>query len=310
MALVGAVPAVAQPGAAIVPVDWPRPAYPYIAQSARVEGEVEVAIDVRPDGSVAAVNIVRSVPLLDQAVIDAARRTRFECRGCANAVNRYSLTVLFRIPTSDDTSDPVALTLSPAQGRVTVVAAPVLITHSPSRPTTAAAQPDVAIVPIAWPKPVYPQIAQSARVEGEVEVAVDLRPDGSVVVVEVVRSVPLLDQAVTDAARRARFECRGCVDAVNRYSLYVTFKLTGRPDTPVDAVPPLVVSPTQGWVTVVQVPPTVEANDWSVVDRRRRGLKCLFLWRCEARARRPLSLAVAMRPVLPHHVSRPATLAI
>jgi hypothetical protein len=61
--------------------------------------------------------------------------------------------------------------------------------------TVASAQTAAAIVPIEWPRPVYPQIAQSARVTGKVELAVDVRPDGSVAAVEAlaVRRVLHLD---------------------------------------------------------------------------------------------------------------------
>lgn len=146
----------------------------------------------------------------------------------------------------------------------------------------AAAQPAASIVPVEWPRPVYPQIAQSARVQGEVEVAVDVRPDGSVAAVEVVRGIPLLDQAVTDAARRARFECRGCVDAANRYSLYVTFRLSL--ENPPTGPAPLIVSPTQGWITVVAGVPVIGGG--GMPDPPTRGLKCLFLWRCDPPATR------------------------
>jgi TonB family protein len=147
----------------------------------------------------------------------------------------------------------------------------------------ALAQPNATIVPIEWPRPVYPQIAQSARVQGEVEVTVDVRPDGRVAAVEVVRGIPLLDQAVTDAARRARFECRGCVDSVNGYSLYVTFRLQDPPADPAT----LIISPTQGWVTVVAPSPMIGGGP-AVIDGdgRARGVKCLFLWRCDPPPRR------------------------
>jgi TonB family protein len=147
----------------------------------------------------------------------------------------------------------------------------------------AVAQPGVAIVPVEWPRPVYPQIARSARVQGDVEVAVDVRPDGSVAAVQVVRGIPLLDQAVTEAARRARFECRGCVDAANRYSLYVTFRLSMA--NPALGPVPLIVSPTQGWVTVVAPAPMIGGGP-GIPDPPTRGIKCLFLWRCDPPARR------------------------
>jgi TonB family protein len=53
------------------------PVYPAIAQSARVEGVVilEAVIDVQ--GRVESARILRSIPLLDQAALDAVRQWRF-----------------------------------------------------------------------------------------------------------------------------------------------------------------------------------------------------------------------------------------
>jgi protein TonB len=51
-------------------------------------------------------------------------------------------------------------------------------------------------------KPVYPAVAQAARVAGEVTVEATIGPDGKVVDAKVVRSVPLLDQAALDAVRQ------------------------------------------------------------------------------------------------------------
>jgi TonB family protein len=148
-----------------------------------------------------------------------------------------------------------------------------------ARGDAAAIEP--VLVPVEWPRPVYPQIAQSARVQGEVEVAVDVRPDGSVAAAEVVRGVPLLNQAAVDAARGARFECRGCVDPLNRYALYVTFRLSVS-ERVTDPVPPLVVSPTQGWVTTIASPMFVEGGNFSYAIPPVRRITCLYLWKCGA----------------------------
>jgi len=51
-------------------------------------------------------------------------------------------------------------------------------------------------------KPVYPAIAQSARVAGVVTIEATIGPDGKVMDATVVRSVPLLDQAALDAVRQ------------------------------------------------------------------------------------------------------------
>ena len=50
--------------------------------------------------------------------------------------------------------------------------------------------------------PVYPQIAQQARVTGTVILEAVLSPTGAVSDVKVLRSVPLLDQAAVDAVRQ------------------------------------------------------------------------------------------------------------
>jgi protein TonB len=50
--------------------------------------------------------------------------------------------------------------------------------------------------------PVYPQIAQSARVQGVVIIEATISPTGKVVDARVLRSIPLLDQAALDAVRQ------------------------------------------------------------------------------------------------------------
>jgi TonB family protein len=51
-------------------------------------------------------------------------------------------------------------------------------------------------------QPVYPAIAQSARVSGVVTIEATIGADGKVVDAKVVRSMPLLDQAALDAVRQ------------------------------------------------------------------------------------------------------------
>jgi len=51
-------------------------------------------------------------------------------------------------------------------------------------------------------KPVYPAVAQASKVQGIVIMEVVIGKDGSVVEAQVIRSVPLLDQAALDAVRQ------------------------------------------------------------------------------------------------------------
>ena len=54
-----------------------RPVYPAIAQSARVSGIVIVEARIGVDGSVEALQVLRSIPLLDQAALDAVSQWKF-----------------------------------------------------------------------------------------------------------------------------------------------------------------------------------------------------------------------------------------
>ncbi len=54
-----------------------RPAYPGIAQAARVQGVVILEATIGPDGAVQGARVLRSIPLLDQAALDAVRQWQF-----------------------------------------------------------------------------------------------------------------------------------------------------------------------------------------------------------------------------------------
>jgi TonB family protein len=51
-------------------------------------------------------------------------------------------------------------------------------------------------------RPVYPPLAQSARVSGTVTIEATIDTDGTVIDAKVVKSIPLLDQAALDAVRQ------------------------------------------------------------------------------------------------------------
>jgi protein TonB len=53
------------------------PGYPAIARSARVSGIVILDATIAEDGSVQDVRVIRSIPLLDAAAVDAVRQWRF-----------------------------------------------------------------------------------------------------------------------------------------------------------------------------------------------------------------------------------------
>jgi len=80
------------------------------------------------------------------------------------------------------------------------------VSAEPPRPTTVRVaqlpEPPRKIVDV---RPVYPEIARNARVEGTVILEAVLDTSGNVTQLRVVRSIPLLDQAALDAVRRWRY---------------------------------------------------------------------------------------------------------
>ena len=53
------------------------PTYPAIAQSARVQGIVIIEATIGPNGRVQDARVLRSIPLLDQAALDAVKQWEF-----------------------------------------------------------------------------------------------------------------------------------------------------------------------------------------------------------------------------------------
>jgi protein TonB len=54
-----------------------KPVYPAIAQSARVQGVVIIEATIGPNGAVQEAKVLRSIPLLDAAALDAVRQWTF-----------------------------------------------------------------------------------------------------------------------------------------------------------------------------------------------------------------------------------------
>jgi protein TonB len=51
--------------------------YPAIAQTARVSGEVALEVTIGADGKVRDARVIKSIPLLDQAAIEAVKQWEF-----------------------------------------------------------------------------------------------------------------------------------------------------------------------------------------------------------------------------------------
>lgn len=164
-----------------------EPIYPEIARQARVEGIVilEVATDIH--GRVENVRILRSIPLLDQAAIDAVRQWVYEPavidgkpRGMI-----FTTTVTFML-----------------DGGKLKTRAWVGAESEPLRITSGVEGPKV----LKRVEPVYPINARKARVQGTVILEATTDIYGRVQTIKVLRSIPLLDQAAIDAVRQWVYE--------------------------------------------------------------------------------------------------------
>jgi TonB family protein len=109
------------------------PAYPTLARRTRITGDVNLLVGLRRDGSIESAVIVRGHPLLQQAALESAQQSQFECRGCTETVTPFSLVYTFQLvapdcravanPSSSDAQQdrrPLAL-VSQSHDHVTVI---------------------------------------------------------------------------------------------------------------------------------------------------------------------------------------------
>lgn len=72
---------------------------------------------------------------------------------------------------------------------------------------------DVAQTPASLTKlfnPIYPRVAQQARISGAVRINLQLRKDGTVESAKVIDGHPMLRQAALESAKKSEFECADC----------------------------------------------------------------------------------------------------
>jgi TonB family protein len=78
------------------------PAYPPLARQARIVGDVNLTLSVGPDGSVESAVVISGHPLLQQAALDSAKQSKFECPKCGEGTTSYRLIYTFRLADSAD----------------------------------------------------------------------------------------------------------------------------------------------------------------------------------------------------------------
>jgi TonB family protein len=174
-----------------------RPVYPPEAQAAKVQGVVIVEARIEPDGTVSDVAILRSIPLLDQAALDAVQQWKFT----PTLVGGKAVPVIM--------TATVNFRLDRGRGGVAGgVPGGVVGGVTGGVDSKGAVRIGGTIPPptkIKDVRPAYPLEAQAGRVQGVVIVEARVEADGTVSDVRVLRSIPLLDQAALDAVKQWEF---------------------------------------------------------------------------------------------------------
>jgi len=158
-----------------------------------------------------------------------------------------------------------------------VVVIALLLATSPFAQNTAPEEPESGVVLVKLAPPIYPQIARSAHVSGDVILTVGVRKDGSVASADFVSGPPLLQRAAQDSAKQSQFECRECSDEITPYRVVYTFQIDETTPCCQPNEPAPRVSQSDNHVTLIV--PVVCLCD-PTVPTKVRSLKCLYLWKC------------------------------
>jgi Gram-negative bacterial TonB protein C-terminal len=144
-------------------------------------------------------------------------------------------------------------------------------------------QSDVVLTKLV--QPIYPPVARAARIMGDVDLLLTVRPDGVVDSIVVVSGQPLLKESAVTSAQLSQFECRGCTELVNKYRLVYTFNIEGECECEPRETSSIKKEPQQAYPQFpdAQHHVTVVAHVVCICDpaeKRVRSVKCLYLWRC------------------------------
>jgi hypothetical protein len=147
-----------------------------------------------------------------------------------------------------------------------------------------ASDPQIALVELG--KAIYPPLARQTRISGDVELTLDIAPDGSVRYVAESKGHPLLIQAALDSALHSRFSCNLCSQGTNAGKMIYTYQLhnveccLSASVAPQDSssLPVSGVKQSGNHVTVYDTPVCI--CDPAIEVGKKRSIRCLYLWNC------------------------------
>lgn len=156
--------------------------YPQQAAEAGAAGTAVVRCVITAEGSVTACRVLRSVPMLDGAIVDALQKSRYTPPQCeANPVAMSHLFSVTVVPPTRDGEVPDWPALAKQCKEVR--------------------RPDF----ISGRNPIYTLEARRNRTEGLVAVRCVITTEGTLTACHVVKSLPAMDQSVLDALATHRY---------------------------------------------------------------------------------------------------------
>lgn len=132
-------------------------------------------------------------------------------------------------------------------------------------------------------RPVYPRVAQLARIQGSAHIEIRLEPGGKISVVSSSGDHGLLVEAAKQALEGSQLSCDNCNGKSGVFTINFEYKLVARPSaSPCSDNESSAVLDSATHVTVSAKMPCVYG--YGLVVRKVRGPKCLYLWRCAQRS--------------------------
>jgi TonB family protein len=183
-----------------------RPVYPPDAQAAKVTGLVIVEARIGADGSVEDAHVLRSVPLLDQAAIDAVMQWRFRPTLLNGKAVPVIMTVTVNFTLQNPPEQPPALAPNGDGTRSSRPSPPER--QEPPVPVKQESRVllrDESPVVVRDVKPRYTREAMDAGVQGAVELQVVIGTDGHVIEAKVLTGHPMLHEPALNAVRQWEF---------------------------------------------------------------------------------------------------------
>ncbi len=109
------------------------PAYPPLARTADITGQVKIDVLIKKDNSIESARVISGHPMLDQAVLDSVNKSKFECRQCSGEDSFYTLTYTFKIvePTSKCDCTISTPQVSQVEDQVAITAGPMCVVPTP-----------------------------------------------------------------------------------------------------------------------------------------------------------------------------------